>query len=432
MKLTKQAVVKSLKYPLSSWQTAALTTVTAVAYLVRAHGYLFKPQLFAEDGVLWLAEGHNKNVTALFQPVNGFFHFPERLFGYIVARLPLQFAPFIFVMTAWLLFILLTYYLLSSRTKIFANNYERLFMVAALCLVANINELFFNFSNSIFLMGIVGTLILIAKQPKNRLGVVAEKVIFFLSCFTLPFAWFYLPIALVERFKYKRSEWYFLITSAVASVAQVICYIVSHVNRSPVTFLSLFSKWTLLELYNQMIIPAIRFARIDIPVLDYSLHYYPVFVVSLTVIAMLTATYAVLRKSNKQVWYLLFFLAAMTFASVKSPTLSVKLPIDALKIMAVVRGGSRYFVYGVLAVTLIYVKTAYIAFKPQSRYIFLVVFMGFGLLTSWHYQVFFIDKGFTDYTHQYSQGISQFQSGKVNKVVIPVNPTPWRMTLMSH
>ena len=432
MKLQIQTITNQLKSARSAWQTAALTTVTALVYLLRAHPYLFKPQLFAEDGVIWLAEGHNKSVWTLLRPVNGFFHFPERLFGYVVARLPLQLAPLIFVVSAWLLFILMTYYLLSSRTKIFTNNYERIFMVTALCLIANINELFFNFSNSVFLMGIIGTLILLAQKPKNRLIAVAEKVFFVLSCFTLPFAWFYLPLALVERFKYKRKEWFFLVTSLIASIAQGLCYIISHVNRSPITLLSLFSKWTLLELYNQMIVPAIRFARIDIPVADYTAHHYSVFFVFLTVIALLIATYAVLRKSNKQVWYLLFFLAAMTFASVKSPTLSVKLPIDALKTMAVVQGGSRYFVYGVLAVMIIYVKAAYLTFMPKARYIFLVVFISFGLLTSFHYQEFFIDKGFADYTHQYSHAISQFQSGKVNTVDIPVNPVSWHMRLSRH
>lgn len=415
--------------PLSVWQTGALVAVVATGYLYRASQYLFKPQLFAEDGVLWLAEGYSKRVVALVEPVNGFFHVFERLFGYLVARLPLHYAPFIFTLTAWGLFILLTYYLLSSRTKILTNNYERLFMVAALCLIANINVLFFNFSNSVFLMGIIGVLILLARKPKNIVGAVSEKIFFFLACFTLPFAWFYLPITLFERYKYKRKDKFFLYTSLFASIAQIVCYITTHVSYSPITLLSLFSKWTLLEVYNQMIIPGVRFARIDILVQDYSLHHYQVFTVFLTVAVLLIATYSVARKSNKQVWYLLFFLAAMTFASVKSPSLSSDSPEKALRVMAVITDASRYFVYGILAVNLIFIKATYQALAPRARYIFLVIFMSYGLLTSLHYQAFYIEKGFTDYTQQYNQGLDRFESGKADKVTIPVNPTPWVMTL---
>ncbi|HSX53109.1 MAG TPA: hypothetical protein VLF90_01940 [Patescibacteria group bacterium] len=429
MKLNKQNIINSLKSPSSAWQTAALVAVAATGYLYRSSQYLFKPQLFAEDGNVWLAQGHNKSITALAQPVNGFFHVPERLFGYLVAHVSLHYAPLIFVLTAWGLFILLAYYLLSSRTKILTNNYERLFMTASLCLVANMYELFFNFSNSVFLMGIIGVLILLARPPKNRIGIIAERTFFLLSCLTLPFAWFYLPLTLVERFKYKRKEWFFLITSAFASVAQLICYFFNHIERAHITILSMFSKWTLLEIYNQMIIPGIRFARIDILVQDYSLHHYQVFTVFFTVIAMLIATYAVVRKSNKQVWYLLFFLAAMSFASVKGPSLTAKTAVDALKVMSVIVGANRYFVYGVLAVNLIFIKSTYLALAPKARYIFLVLFVAFGLLTSLHYQNFYIEKQFVDYRPQYNKGISDFESGKQKSVTIPVNPTSWYMTL---
>ena len=429
MKLSVKKIINTLKNPSSGWQTSFLVLVAASGYLVRAGQYLFRPQLFAEDGVLWLAEGHNKSITALFQPVNGFLHFPERLFGYVVARVSLHYAPHIFVLTAWILFILLIYYLLSSRTKIFVNNFERIFIVLALALVANIPELFFNFSNSVFLMGIIGSLIMIASKPKNRLLEIFEKTFFLLTCLTLPFAWFFLPIALVERFKYKRKELYFLITSFVASVVQIIYYVASHVNRSPITFLSLWSKWTLLELYNQMLVPGIRFARIDILVQDYTIHRYPVFFVFFVILLFFITTCIVIKKSNKQVRYLLFFLAAMTFASVKSPTLSVKTPIEALKTMAVIVGGSRYFVYGVVGVIVVYVKATKLAFVPRARYLFMIGLIGFGLLTSLHYQDFFIEKQFMNFTTQYNNGITEFKSGHKKSVNILVNPSPWNMTL---
>ncbi len=422
------AIIK-LRDPKSPWQTLALVTFAALAYAYRAKPYLRLPQLFAEDGVLWLAEGFNKSFFAIFEQVNGFLHVPERLFGFVVARLPLQWAPLIFVLTAWGLFILLAYYLISTRTKIFKTNFERIFIIGCLALIGNIHELFFNYSNSVFLMGVIGALILIADTHKNKVIMVLERIFFLLTCFTLPFAWFYLPIVLVEWFKYKRKSWFFLVASAAGSIAQLIAYISSGVDRSPVTVMSLFSKYIVLEIYNQLLVPAIRFTRIDIPILDYNTIPYIQLFVYISVITLAVATIYVALKSKKQVWYLLFFLAAMTFASLKSPTVNVEFAVDAIKHMAIVEGASRYFIYGIVGVSVVIVRTAYLILVPRVRYVCMLIFLAFGLATSLQYQTFFVNKQFTDFTLLYRTRIEQFESGQIDWVNIPVNPAPWNMTL---
>lgn len=422
-------LLAELRNPKSGWQTAGLIALASMAYMYRAKEYILKPQLFAEDGVLWLAEGYTKSIIAIFQPVNGFLHSPERLFGFIVARVNLEYAPIIFVVTAWLLFVLTCYYLLSSRTKILTNNFERLFMVGCLGLIANVDEIFFNFSNAVFLMGVIGVLIMIASKHRNRVVDVLEKVFFFLSCFTLPFAWFYLPIAVYERVRYKNKGLFYLYTSLLGTLVQIVVYISSGVERSPVTLASMYSKYLVLQIYNQLLVPALRFTRIDFPILEFNTVPYAIPFVFLAVASLLIATAFVLRRSNKQVWYLLFFLAAMTFASFKSPTVQVEYAVDALKHMAIVDGASRYFIYGILAVNIVVVKTAYMSFVPKARYLFMVVFLGFGFLTSLQYGTFFVQKEFTDYTQIYTSRVREFQDKKVQNVVIPVNPYPWRMYL---
>jgi len=421
--------IAKLRDPKSPWQTVALVTFAALVYAYRAKPYLRVPQLFAEDGVLWLAEGFNKNFFAIFEQVNGFLHVPERLFGFVVARLPLQWAPLLFVLTAWGLFILVAYYLTSTRTKIFKTNFERIFIIGCLALIANVHELFFNYSNSVFMMGIIGVLILIADTHKNRVIMILERAFFLLTCLTLPFAWFYLPITIVERFKYRRRGWFFLVVSAVASTAQLIVYISSGVNRSPVTLMSLYSKYTVLEIYNQLLVPAIRFTRIDFPILEYNTVQYVQLFVYVCVAALLIASIYVLLKSKKQVWYLLFFLAAMTFASFKSPTVNVEFAVDAIKHMAIVEGASRYFVYGIIGVYVVVVRSAYLLIVPRARYMCMALFLLLGLATSLQYHTFFVNKDFTDYTVQYRTGIQQFESRQVDRVNIPVNPAPWNMTL---
>lgn len=426
-------MAKPLTNPKSAWQTSLLVGFVGLIYAIRAHPYLFKPQLFAEDGILWLGDGVNKGVSSIFQSDNGFMHFPERLFGLVVAHISLLYAPIIFDVTAWVLFILMAYYLLSSRTNILKTNYERVFVVLSLALIANIEVFFFEFSNSVFLMGIIAALIMVAKTPKNIIVKIFEKAFFLLSCLTLCFAWILFPIALYDRLKHKSKEWYFLGVSFIASIVQLIYYITSHVNRSPVTLSSLFtSPYTLLELNNQVLIPAIRFARIDTSVLDYATHRYNLVIVCLTVLTMAIAGWLAIKKDGKQSRYLLFFLVGMTFASFKSPTLHIQTSKEALETMSVVSGAGRYFVYGIIGAGLILAKSSYQVIVPYARYIVVSIFFAFGLITSLHYQTFFVNENFVNYTQQYSQGIKKFESGKYRQVVIPVNPTPWVMALQKN
>lgn len=432
MNISRQTLLRQLKRlrkPGSPQQTALLVAIVSATYIFRAQPFIRNPQMFAEDGVLWLADGYNKSITALFEPVNGFLHIAERLFGYILAHLPLQFAPAAFCITAWLFFVLTTYYLLSSRTSILTKNYERLFVVFSLCLIANLEVFFFNFSNSVFLIGVIGLLIFIARPAKSKAVQIGEKILFLLACSTLPFAIVYLPVVLYEKFRHKTKAAFFFYTTLIASAVHLLYFLTSQVERSPVTLSSLFSKFTLLELYNQIIIPAVRFARIDIPVLEFSNHHYPVLLVSLVTIALVAATILVLRTTNRQTIYLLFFLGGMTFASFKSPTVSTELAIDAIKHMAIVTEAGRYFVYGIIAVGIILAKSSYAILAPKARYPILILFMSFGLISALHYESFYIKKQFIDYSPEYYRAVERLQSGRSNAEVIPVNPTPWTMAL---
>lgn len=432
MKLTFKSVRKTLQDPASRWQTLTLTAVAATAYLVRAWPYFIKPQLFAEDGTLWLAEGVVKGASVItLKPYAGFFHFPERVFGFVAAQFPLSWAPALFALTAWGLFIMMVYYLLSPRTKILNRNYERLFVVGCLCLIANFGEFFFNFSNSIFLMGIIGALLLVASKPRNRVVDVLEKVFFVFACLCLPFAWFYVPMAFFDRLKYKAKNSFYLYAAVLSAVAQAIGYMVSDVNRSPVTLISVFSKPTFLILYNQIIIPAIRFGRVDISVTDFTTANYPQILVFLTVATVAGLTWLALKNSKKQVWLFLFFLAGMTFASIKSPSLSVATPRDALLTMAVLTGAHRYFIFGILATNIVIAKASYEVIATKFRYYFLVLFFAYGFFSSIRYHSLLIDKQWQDYTTEYQQGVREFNAGK-KSVIIPVNPTPWSMGLFKQ
>ena len=416
------------KIPKESRQTLACVLAAALAYYLRGSRYILQPQLFAEDGTVWLAEGFNTGLRSLASSYNGFLHTFERLFGFLVAQLPLRFAPAIFNLTALFLFCLMVYYLFSTRTRILANTYERVFMLLSICLIANVDECFFNFTHSIFLLGVSGVLIIVAQKPGNRIVHVLEKAIFALSCFALPFAWFYLPIILVERFKHHKKATFFLWVAGAGSMAQLAGYLLSQTERSSVTLWSLFSKYTLLEIYNQIIIPALRFARIDARLKAGD--HFALLSIGFIIAACLTMTIVVLKKNEKQVWYLMFFFFMMTAASLKSPLVGPNVgALRTIKIMSRTAAGDRYFILGILATMLIMVKFTYLLIEPRFRYAFIAIYMGFGLVTSLQFHSLLINRQLADLRGAYYRKIRLLQSPGTDSIIIPINPSGWNIEL---
>ncbi len=425
---TRTRLAPLAPFTTAGWQTAALVIASALIYLFRASTYLWNPQLYAEDGAQWLADGYNHGLAYVFHPVGGFLHIPERLFGFVAAQLPLHQAPALFNLTAWAIFMLFCYYLFTRRTRILNNAYERVFMFLAVAMIANLEEFFFNFSNTIFLLGIIGVAIIAADKPRHKIQEIGEKILYALICFTLPFAWFFLPVTLVERFKYKRKDNFYLYFAAIATVAQVICYLTAHFERSAVTFGSLWSKFGLLEVYNQIIVPATRFARIDTPIFhDHNNWQYPVYAVYTAAIILLVASIYVIRRArNRQLWYMLFFLFIITFASLKSPQIPSDNAIEAIKFMSIVGGGDRYFVFGILFVNIIMAKLTYDMLGAKFRYWFMAAFFTFGWIAAVQYHSFYVDKHFADLRDHYHASIDVFNRGKVKKIDIVVNPANFR------
>jgi hypothetical protein len=418
-----QRILKVIPIPSAAQQTLVFVSLATVLYFIRARQYILQPQLYADDGG-WLQVGYHNGIKSLFIPLNGFLHFPERLFGFLVTILPLDYAPFIFNFCAGLIFVLMAYYLFSNRTRLFSNTYERIFMLFCLSLIANVEEFFFNFSNSVFLLGIVSLLIMVADKPRNAAVAFLEKIIFILSCLTLPFTWFYLPIAIIQRVKYKQKNNFFLIITTVTSFIQLFVYLTSHVERSAVTVQSLSSKYTFLELYNQIITPAFRFARIDTPLQPFNdRNWYIILSVLLATFVCILAALWIIKKSNKTVGYLLFFLGAMTFASIASPTIVSTNPIEAIKYMAITLGGDRYFIFGIIGLSIIAAKLSYNFLTPGSRYAAFIVFAIFSIITSLQFGSFFVDKHFMDLRKQYHESVHSLKTQpKGSSVFFPINP----------
>ena len=405
-----------------------LVTIPAILYLIRGWQYIRTPQLYAEDGTVWLTNAYNTGWHTLFTPYNGFAHTTERLFALIITQFPLRFAPLIFNLAGYGLFILMCYYLFSTRTKIFSNNYQKIFMAFSLGLIANFGEFVFNFSNSIFLLGIIGLCIYFAKPPKNIVINILEKILFILACLTLPFAWFYLLIILIDWIWRKQRRIFF---SIIGSIIQLCAHVFSKYSRSSIPTKTLItSRYTVIELYNQIITPALRFARIDVTATT-PLHKFLMILIFCFVLAcLLLAT--LIKQGAIQLKFLAVFCILFTIASLKSPLVGGNLSsVNILKFMDTAEFGNRYFFYGILFLLTILAVAASAYINKKAQYYFLVAFMVFSLLTSVITGDFKINKGFNNYANTYTYDIVKLNTAKPGNIVqIPENPgTAWFINL---
>ncbi len=397
--------------------------VACLLYLIRGWKYyIIKPQLYAEDGVVWLADGFNLGIRSLLIPLNGFSHLFERLFGLAVAQLPLLWTPLLFNLTGFIIFGVMVYYLYSPRTKILITDFERIFVLVSLCLISNVDEFFFNFSNSVFLLGLVGLLLIVAKTPSSKLVNILEKLLFVVLCLTLPFSWIYLVILLYNYIRYRKKQVFFLISAGFGSIIQLFTYLNREEARQSVGNLALLSKDTAIEIYNQIIAPSMTFARIDISP-DVQLSLKKIAFLIIVYSFCLIATFVVLKKSNRQTKFLIIFCIGMTLASLKSPLTDLNSSKEIVNYMANVQFGDRYFIFGILGLGIIFAKFLNIYLPKKISSYALIVFIALGLTSSIVNNSFWIQKNLKDYRKDYYDGVNKLNNpDNYHNVIIPTNP----------
>jgi hypothetical protein len=304
-------------------------------------------------------------------------------------------------------------------------------MAFSLGLIANFSEFFFNFSNSVFLLGVIGLCIYFAKPSKNITFNILEKLIFILACLTLPFAWFYLVIVLFEWIWRKKYNLLYLIVSAIGTVIQLFIHELSKYSRPDIPTTTLISsRYTLLEIYNQIVTPALRFARIDTNINIAFDKFFVIFIFCIILGGL--SLFVLIKHGSVQLKYLTFFLVLFTVSALKGPLVGGNLsPVGILKFMDTAQFGNRYFFYGILCLLTIFAVAFSTYIKKQALYGFLALFVVFSLSTSLTSSAFKVNKGFSNYSVVYDKDISSLGRAKPGTIVkIPENPGgPWYIDL---
>ncbi|HEY5267537.1 MAG TPA: hypothetical protein VII94_00140 [Candidatus Saccharimonadales bacterium] len=397
-------------------------------YVLRGYRYILHPQLFAEDGTIWIGNAYDKGLHTIFQPYNGLSHLFERLFGlFSIHIIPLQYEPLLYTISALLIFLLLCRYILSDRTRLFSSNYQKIFFGLSMCLLGNAEEFYFSFSNSVFLLGLVGLFILVINKSEHKFINILEKMLFFILCFTITFSWLYILIIAFEFIWKRKRKYYYLVCALAGSITEFLIYIFHSTQRPNIPIRYILSKATIFEFYNQMIIPSLRFGRQDISPLTGNTT--NLIVVTITLLIVTTIIAFIFVKSNYVTRCLLFFCLMMTIVSLRSPIDGQTIPSLIVITMATYHWGNRYFIYGIIGLFVVWAKFSQRLIRERWLAMFLVIFFGFAVLSSITLGSFFIQKYFVNLSTQYSNGITEVKRNDKKLVVIPINPAGWSITL---
>lgn len=189
---------------------------------------LFHPQLWAEDGAVWLQGAYNHGWSVLFTTHAGYLNLFPRLVAALAVHLPLRWAPWIFSFVAILVQVLPVLYLLSRRLADHIPSLGVRLALAALYLaVPNSYEVNANLTNAQWHLAIVGLLLCFAAPPRSAWLRATESVAFVLMALTGPFSILLVPVLVAMWWKERTPRLRMLLVLDVPCAAVQLAFIVS-------------------------------------------------------------------------------------------------------------------------------------------------------------------------------------------------------------
>lgn len=178
-------------------QRALFVFLCAIIILIlRRPDMILYPQLWAEDGLLWVASAHNIGAwQPLFIPVAGYFQTISRLAGAITVLFPLEWAPALFNATALMIRALPVALLFSNRyTRVVPSVEGKILLAAAYLLMPNSEEILANVTNAHTYLALLAIMTIVAPAPTTRAQKITDAVTYSISAVSGAFILFMYPI----------------------------------------------------------------------------------------------------------------------------------------------------------------------------------------------------------------------------------------------
>ncbi len=177
------------------WQVAIFTFVCAFL-AIRKPDSITHPQLWAEDGHVWVADAYNRGCwNSLLRAQDGYLQTFPRLAASVAVLAPLSLVPLLLNVVAIAVHALPIGLLLSSVSSAWGSICFRAFMAAVYLALPNCVEVSYGVTESQWLLALSAFLLTVGSMPQNIPGRAFQVVILLLCGLTGPFCIVMAPIA---------------------------------------------------------------------------------------------------------------------------------------------------------------------------------------------------------------------------------------------
>lgn len=213
-----------------------LFAIALLLLIPRLDGSYFTGKyLWAEDGNVFINQASTLGISAIWTPYAGYLHAYPRIAAFIANFFALESRPYI-LLAAWLVsYLILISVILVRGSDLGLKNFSLLAIIALVSAQPSFGEIFFNITNSQWMLGAALTIYVLARFNSNKAQTPVEYIFLLLLCITGPFSVLLLPIILIRAWLYKdlkQYAWIYLITFCCA-IVQILVMIGSGRLSSP-------------------------------------------------------------------------------------------------------------------------------------------------------------------------------------------------------
>jgi hypothetical protein len=213
-------VAEGLRYPL-------VAAACLVALIARSPGRLFHPSLWAEDNVVFLAQGRHDGVRAVLEPYNGYLHLLPRLVAAVAAALPTTWAPSVFAGAGYISLALFCASAASSRLAwLIPPVGARIALAVVLAVGPGRSETMGNTANIVFTETIALLLLGLMTDPMSARGRWAETCFIAATGLTGPLAIYLVPLFAARALRLRSSQSRRLIVVLGLTTAVQMCFVI--------------------------------------------------------------------------------------------------------------------------------------------------------------------------------------------------------------
>jgi len=388
-----------------------ITFIVLAALSIKKPDAIFHPQLWAEDGVIFLAQQREYGIFhALLTPYAGYYHLVPRVTAAIADSFPLIYTPMIYNCIAVLLTCCVSYYIFFSRIEL-SNIYAKFMLSLVPVLVPHTGEVLITVTNIQWVLALCLPFLYIQDIHQHWLETLVSLFVVIIIGLTGPFMIFS-SATLVLRFlyyrKFNRYEFVFYVSILIISLVQAICIIYNYDFRGPTSQTTHEWPYQIKEIFKQFFI---YFYFGGIFPLHFSKTLLP-FSILITVI-----TFSILLTTN--LLYRYYIVTSLLVAVIIFSAVIVKMH-DPWMIIPYGAGARYYYIpYGCIFIAHIFLCWSS---RQWQRYfgVFILTLVLFSSAT-----VFVQWPPFTDF--QWRDHVKELSQKET--VVVPINPPGWRVEL---